>query len=40
MDKVFKPIQPRSAPIKTEGLVPWVKANLIGDWRPRVRSSG
>ena len=33
MDKVFKPIQPRSAPIKTEGLVPWVKANLIGDWR-------
>ena len=33
MANVFKPIQPRPAPIKTEGLVPWIKFNLLGDWR-------
>ena len=26
----FKPIAPREAPIKTEGLVPWIRANLFG----------
>jgi general L-amino acid transport system permease protein len=30
---VFKPVVPREAPIKTEGLVPWVRANLLADWR-------
>jgi general L-amino acid transport system permease protein len=29
----FDPITPRPAPIKTEGLVPWVRSNLFGDWR-------
>ena len=33
MANVFKPIQPRPAPIKTEGLVPWIRFNLLGDWR-------
>jgi len=30
---VFEPIAPRLAPIKTEGLLPWVRANLFGDWK-------
>ena len=29
----FVPIAARPAPIKTEGLVPWVKRNLFGGWR-------
>ena len=33
MAEVFKPITPRPAPIKTEGLWPWVRSNLLGDWR-------
>jgi general L-amino acid transport system permease protein len=27
----FQPIAPRPAPVKTEGLVPWLRANLFGD---------
>ena len=30
---VFKPIEPRPAPVRTEGVVPWIRANLFGDWR-------
>jgi general L-amino acid transport system permease protein len=30
---VFKPIEPRPAPIRTEGLWPWVRANLLADWQ-------
>ncbi|MCL4746547.1 MAG: amino acid ABC transporter permease [Burkholderiaceae bacterium] len=33
MSAVFESIQPRPAPIKTEGWVPWIRANLFGDWR-------
>lgn len=33
MADVFTPIQPRSAPIKTEGLVPWIRFNLLDGWR-------
>ncbi len=33
MAVVFQPIAPRPAPVKTEGLVPWVRANLFGDWK-------
>jgi general L-amino acid transport system permease protein len=29
----FTPIAPRPAPIDTEGLVPWVRRNLFGDWK-------
>ncbi len=28
---IFKSIEPRPAPVKTEGLVPWVKKNLFGN---------
>jgi general L-amino acid transport system permease protein len=27
----FQPITPREAPVKTEGLVPWIRINLFGD---------
>jgi general L-amino acid transport system permease protein len=30
---VFHPIAPRHAPVRTRGLVPWVRANLFGDWK-------
>jgi general L-amino acid transport system permease protein len=30
---VFKPIAPRPAPVRTEGIVPWVRANLLADWQ-------
>jgi general L-amino acid transport system permease protein len=30
---VFQPIDERPAPIKTEGLVPWLRRNLFGDWK-------
>jgi len=30
---VFQPIKPRPAPVRTEGLVPWIRANLFGDWK-------
>ncbi|HEY5632161.1 MAG TPA: amino acid ABC transporter permease [Burkholderiaceae bacterium] len=33
MSAVFEPIAPREAPVKTEGFVPWVRANLFGDLR-------
>jgi general L-amino acid transport system permease protein len=36
MSAVFEPIKPRTAPVKTEGLVPWVRTNLFGDWRSTV----
>jgi general L-amino acid transport system permease protein len=36
MSAVFQPIQARPAPVKTEGLVPWVRANLFGDWRSSI----
>ncbi len=29
----FQPIAARPAPRRTEGLLPWVRANLFGDWR-------
>jgi general L-amino acid transport system permease protein len=30
MSAVFQPIAPRPAPVKTEGLVPWIRRNLFG----------
>ena len=32
MSAVFQPVPSRPAPIKTEGFVPWVRANLFGGW--------
>lgn len=31
--KTFQPIAARPAPIRTDGLVPWMRANLFGDWK-------
>jgi len=31
--KTFQPIAARPAPVKTTGLVPWIRANLFGDWK-------
>jgi general L-amino acid transport system permease protein len=39
MSITFKPIAPRPAPIKTEGLVPWIRANLFGDWKSIVATA-
>jgi len=36
MSAVFAPIPPREAPVKTEGLVPWIRTNLFGDIRSSV----
>ncbi|HSW06204.1 amino acid ABC transporter permease [Aquabacterium sp.] len=29
----FLPIAPRPSPVRTEGLLPWTKRNLFGDWK-------
>ena len=31
--RTFQPIAPRPAPIRTEGLVPWIQRNLFADWK-------
>ncbi len=31
MNQTFEPIAPRPAPVRTEGLLPWLRANLFGD---------
>ena len=31
--QTFQPIAARPAPVKTEGLVPWIRANLFGNWQ-------
>ena len=33
MSNTFKSIAPRPAPVNTEGMGPWVRSNLFGDWR-------
>ena len=33
MSAVFQPIAPRSAPVATEGFVPWIRRNLFNDWK-------
>ncbi|MDH5539755.1 MAG: amino acid ABC transporter permease [Rhizobacter sp.] len=32
MNDTFQPIAPRPAPVRTEGIVPWVRNNLFGNW--------
>ncbi len=39
MSAVFKPIPSRSAPIRTEGFVPWIRANLLADWRSKLTTA-
>ncbi len=36
MSAVFAPIPPRPSPVKTEGVIPWLRANLFGDLRSSV----
>jgi general L-amino acid transport system permease protein len=36
MADLFTPVTPRPAPVRTEGFVPWVRANLFGDVRSSV----
>ncbi len=31
-DAVFHPIAPRPAPVRSEGLLPWIRQNLFGNW--------
>jgi len=31
--RTFQPIAARPAPVKTDGLVPWIRSNLFGDWK-------
>jgi general L-amino acid transport system permease protein len=33
MAATFEPIAPRAAPVRTEGFVPWVRANLFANWQ-------
>ena len=33
MAAVFQPVEPRPAPVKTEGFIPWLKGNLFSNWR-------
>ena len=33
MSQLFQPIAARPAPVRTEGVIPWVRANLFGDWK-------
>jgi len=33
MAAVFQPIAARQAPVKMEGLIPWIKRNLFGNWK-------
>jgi general L-amino acid transport system permease protein len=33
---VYQPIAPRLAPVKTEGLIPWIRANLFADWKSAI----
>ena len=35
MSDIFQPIAPRPAPVRTEGLVPWIRRNLFADWKAR-----
>ena len=39
MNDPFQPIAPRPAPVKTEGLVPWIRRNLFGDRRSAVTTT-
>jgi general L-amino acid transport system permease protein len=36
MSAVFQPIAARPAPVKTEGLVPWIRRNLFANWQSTV----
>ena len=39
MAVVFHPIAPRPAPVKTSGLVPWLRRDLFGDWKSALTTA-
>ena len=39
MASTFKPIAPRPAPVRTRGVVPWMRANLFGDWKSALTTA-
>jgi len=34
--QTFQPIPPRPAPVNTEGLLPWIRSNLFGNWMTSI----
>src|ERR1043166_7620958 len=36
MAAAFEPIAARPAPVRTEGVVPWIRANLFANWMSTV----
>ena len=38
MADTLRPIAPRPAPVRTRGLLPWLRRNLFGDWRSALTS--
>lgn len=38
MSDTFVPIPARPSPVRTSGLVPWIKTNMFGDWRSTATS--
>ena len=39
MAAVFEPIAPRAAPVRTTGVLAWVKRSLFGDWKSAVTTA-
>ncbi|MDO8903518.1 amino acid ABC transporter permease [Hydrogenophaga sp.] len=38
MPNTFVPIPARPSPVRTSGLVPWIRTNMFGDWRSSTTS--
>lgn len=38
MSETFVPIPARPSPVRTSGLVPWIRTNMFGDWRSTTTS--
>jgi general L-amino acid transport system permease protein len=32
----FQPIAARPSPVRTEGMLPWIRRNLFGDWKNAI----
>ncbi|HEX5737900.1 MAG TPA: amino acid ABC transporter permease, partial [Hydrogenophaga sp.] len=38
MSNTFVPIPARPSPVRTSGLVPWIRTNMFADWRSSITS--